>query len=90
MPTAACPDPAALHAAAATSGAPTPASHLAFDDGEDAFTQDDELSRGSLSKAVARHLKLDARRKNYGRGILRSEVQSGNIKGFLRGDMLLP
>ncbi len=95
VPTAACPDSAALpYAAVATSGGPpTTASRLAIDDGEDAFAafaQDDELSRGSLSKAVASHLKLDARRKSYGRGILRSEVLSGNIKGFLRGVVLLP
>ena len=88
MPAATCSDSVVSHAAAATGGAlaPTTANHLAIDDGEDAFMQDDVLD---LSKAVASHLKLDARRRNYGRGILRSEVKSGNIQGFLRGDMSL-
>ena len=92
VPTAACPDSAALpDAAVATSGTPTPASLLAIDDGEDAFMQDSMINRDSLSKVVASHLNLDsdARRKSYGRGILRSEVQSGSIKGFLGGDCVL-
>lgn len=89
MPTATSSDSAAFHAAETTNGTPTPASLLEIDDGEDAFMQDNIINRDFLSKVVASHLNLDARRKNYGRGILRSEVQSGNIQGFLRGDCVL-
>jgi hypothetical protein len=76
-------------AAMATSGAPPTANLLDIDDGDDAFLQDDVMYRDILSKAVvAGYLKLNARRKHYGRGIIRSEVLSGNIQKFLEGDSL--
>jgi hypothetical protein len=77
-----------LHAAMATSGAPPTANVLDIDDGDDAFPQDDVMDREFLSNAtIARFLKLDARRKHFGRGIIRSEVLSGNIQKFLKGDI---